>query len=208
MAPIPESDLEVARRIIDEMLEPATEELILRELTRLRFWTASRDIGSDLEFVFAIYVAELRRYPPDAVIHVLQGWDKKFWPSGPELAERLKRLIAPRLALRHALQRDYDPLETSPHWIPPTVDEKAAVSQLVSDLLKRQGFSDRRARARLEGWPFQNDSELFNANAMKRVYAETKSRKLLAEDDPRVQARLREMGVEPSSDPTGKKPQE
>ncbi len=150
--------------------------------------TISRDAGSDLTMIFAVYTDELRRYPVDAVRTVLREWPGKYWPAIAELKPSLDRLVVPRRALLIALERGYRQPEKSPDWIPPTADEKAAVDAF----LAAHGFSGEwRGRER----PLEDDPA---ATREQRRLALDELRHFRLPDvtDPRVQARLREMGAE------------
>ncbi len=185
----PQHDLESARSIATEMLRPAHPKLILKELARLRMLTVSRDIGADVELLLAAYTAELRDYPADIITEALRAWPKtqRFWPSLAELTERLNRLLRPRRALNQALRKGYQKPETSPDWIPPTKDEKTAVSEF---LLRRGLVLD---RSRGKERPLE--TEPLTRERRKQIAEETAAFKLIDEDDPRVQARLREMAA-------------
>jgi hypothetical protein len=178
----------IALELLAEALRPASEEMVIGELGRLRAATVSRDVGQDLNVVFAVYADELLRYPPDAVREVLREWPRsggKWWPSMHELIERLDRVVRPRRALAAALKRGYTPPETSPDWIPPSADEKAAVAEF----LGTHGFAGEASRYErpLKATPL-------SAADRQRVAAECDVFRLPDVDDPRVQARLREMG--------------
>lgn len=185
----PDRDLAVARLIADEALLPSPERMVLAELARLRALTVSRDQSTtDLELIAAAYTDELVKYPPDAVKEVLREWPRsqRFWPSMAELTERLERLVKPRRALREALRNGYRAPQTSPDWIaPPSEADKAAVTELLAEhgLL----VDDAGRVRRLENEPLSR-------GARRRVAEETARFRLLDDDDPRVQARLQEMG--------------
>lgn len=185
--PISEEDRVAALRQVEQWLQPAPPQLILAELTRVRALTISRDQSTaDLELVAAAYADELREYPADAVREVMREWPRthRFWPTLCELVERLEHLVTPRKALREALRRGYREPEFSPDWIPPSPDERAAVEQILAE----HGYSiDPEGRVR------PPEREELTPEVRRKVEAETRAFKLLPEDDPRVQARLREM---------------
>ncbi len=132
--PISEIERSAALAVVGNTLDPAGEDFALTELARLRTMTISRDVGQDLALVLSAYADELQRYPADAVREVLRGWRGKFWPAWAELAERLDRLVAPRHALRVALQRGYRKPEYSPDWTPPpTPEQKLQVDALLAE---------------------------------------------------------------------------
>jgi hypothetical protein len=186
-APAPD-DIDIAVAIAEEILRPATEAAVIAELGRLRALTVSRDIHEDIGIVFAVYTDELKRYPMDAVREVLREWPRsqRFWPSMAELTERLEHIVTPRRTLRDTLRRGYRKPETSPDWIPPTADEKAAVE----GYLAAHGFSGDKPYRRER--PLE--SEETTRQKRQEVAAELRSFRLPDVDDPRVQARLREMG--------------
>lgn len=146
----PLSDEEHAQALafVDEALAPANEDFVLAELARLRALTVSRDIGQDLTLVLSAYADELMRYPADAILEVLRAWPKsnRFWPGMAELEEHLGSLVAPRKALRDALQRGYRAPKYSPDWTPPPTEEQ---KREVIELLERHGIRlDERGRVR------------------------------------------------------------
>lgn len=186
-----EADLVVAIEIAEAALQPAPPQKVLAELTRLRALTVSRDQSTtDLELIAAAYTDELKKYPLDAVVEVLRDWPRshRFWPSMAELVEPLDRLVGPRHALREALRRGYRKPEVSSDWIPPPSEaDKAAVI----DLLAKHGFAIDEATGGIR----PPEAELMTDADRKRVAEQTAAFRLLDENDPRVQARLREMGV-------------
>lgn len=187
LGPIAENDLAQAVKRVENWLEPAPPQLILAELTRVRALTISRDQSTaDLELVAAAYADELREYPADVVREVLREWPRthRFWPTLCELVERMEHLVIPRKALLEALCRGYRQPELSPDWIPPSPEDMAAVEEILAE----HGYSiDHEGRVRP---PEQED---LTPEIRRRIKAETRAFKLLPENDPRVQARLREM---------------
>jgi hypothetical protein len=188
-APISDDDRDASLRIAEEALRPASEQVIVAELGRLRALTVSRDIGQDLTLVFAAYTSELLKYPPDAIRRVLRAWPKtqRFWPSMSELVQGLDRLVRPRHALRNALRQPYRPAETSPDWAPPPSEKVLAA---ISDLLAAHGIvADEYGRMR------PPEREPLTSAQRRQVRNECAVFRLPDEDDPRVQERLRQMGV-------------
>jgi hypothetical protein len=189
-APVPPADLAVAIEIAEAALHPASPQRVLAELTRVRSLTVSRDQSTnDLELIAAAYTDELKKYPLDAVVEVLRDWPRshRFWPAMAELLDPLDRLVAPRHALREALRRGYREPEVSPDWIPPPSEEDKAA---VIDLLAKHGYAvDHNGRVR------PPEAVPMTAEEKKRVADETAAFRLPDKNDPRVQARLREMGV-------------
>jgi hypothetical protein len=188
--PMTDDERAHAAAIADAACEPAHPDDIVKELGRLRLMVASRDVGADLDLVFAVYTDELRRYPIDAIREVLRGLGRshKFWPTVSEIQERLDRLVKPRYALRQTLRRHYEPTARSPDWMPPPTEEE---KKAVFDLLAAHGIS-----LDVHGRVILPDEEPITRKDLARVHAETRHFRLPDEDDPRVMARLREMGVE------------
>jgi hypothetical protein len=189
----PRTATEIAEAIdiAEASLLPMSEREVLAELARVRAMTVSRDISIDLQLVLSAYADELMKYPADAVREVLRAWplDEKFWPSMSELTARLNRLVAPRLALLDGLRQGYRAPEVSPAWIPPkpvTEEERAEVEAM----LAKWGFvTDEHGRVR------PVEQEPLTPAKRREIAAQTQNFKLLPPDDPRVLARLREMGV-------------
>lgn len=188
-AELSDDDRGQAIAIAEAALWPATEEEIVKELGRLRALTVSRDIGNDLSLVFAAYTHELRQYPAEAIRDVLRSWPRtqRFWPSMAELVERLDRIVKPRRVLREALRREYRPPAVSPDWTqPPSEEDKVAVLELLAE----NGITfDEHGRMK------PMEAEPLTEADIRRVREESGLFRLLDEDDPRVQARLREMGA-------------
>ena len=185
-------ELAEAIDIAEASLLPMSKREVLAELARVRAMTVSRDISMDLQLVLAAYADELMKYPADAVREVLRGWprDEKFWPSMSELIARLDPLVASRHALLDGLRRGYREPEVSPAWIAPkpvTDEERAEVEAM----LAKYGFvTEAMGRVR------QIEQEPLTREKRREIAAQVQSFKLLPPDDPRVVARLREMGVE------------
>lgn len=172
------------------VLLPCSRSRLLAELARLRTLTVSRDPGAaDLELIFAAYADELADYAEDAIVDVLRGWAKteRFWPSLAELTPRLDRLVSPRQALLRAIERGYREPEVSPDWIPPTAAEKAEVHSM----LEKHGLVVDATTGKVR----PVEPEVSTAEHLRIAAASLKGFRLPDEDDPRVQARLREMGV-------------
>ncbi len=75
---IDEAELAAGRAIVAAAMQPGGEALVARELTRLRFATASREFehrghGDDR----AIYAETLVEYPADIVVKVCRDWPKQ-----------------------------------------------------------------------------------------------------------------------------------
>lgn len=133
VAPLADAERDTALAFAEAILAPASEKLVLAELSRLRALTASRQAGEDLALIFSAFADELMAYPADAVRSVLRGWRGKFWPSWGELADELDRIVGPRQALREALRRGYRESESAPAWSRPSEEEVARVAQMLVD---------------------------------------------------------------------------
>lgn len=189
-ADIPPTEITAATAIAEELLRPASEATVIAELGRLRALTVSRDIHEDIGIVFAVYTDELKRYPGDIVREVLREWPRshRFWPSMAELVEGIDRLVKPRRALRDALRSGYRPPPSARPETPPlTAEEKAAVDAL----LAAHGFDERGIKIR------PPESEPLTREQRQAVADELRAFRLPDPDDPRVQARLREIGATP-----------
>lgn len=190
--PCAAGELAEAIDIAEVSLLPMSKSGVLAELARMRLMTVSRDISMDLQLVLAAYADELMKYPADAVREVLRVWprDEKFWPSMSELTARLNRLVAPRHALLDGLRRGYRESEMSPGWIAPkpvTDEERAEVEAM---LVQHGIITDEMGRVR------PVEQEPLTPQKRREIAAQARNFKLLPPDDPRVVARLREMGVE------------
>lgn len=216
----PEANLQASRSIVTASLLSAGPRIALRELQWLRLVTRDhRDLSDDdVKLMLAAYRERCAIFPEDVIVAACRNpplWE--FWPSLARLIERMESITAPRRQIEGALapraveaakarieaerRHRNDTLaaiaERNRRW-----EEAAAwrrenlgpYAGYISSLVARQ------ARAPLDGWPFREKRDLFNADTAKRVYDETCNFRLLDDDDPRVQARLREMGVESSSD--------
>ena len=143
-----EDERQHALAFAERLLEPAPPQQIVRELTRLRLLSVTRDQSGDMDLLLAAYVDELRRYPGDLVVDELRAWPhsgSKYWPSAHELIGRIERRVRPRRALQDALERGYAAPQTSPDWQKPTAEE-------VSDaeaLLRKHGFTTDRIAGRI-----------------------------------------------------------
>lgn len=109
VGPVNETELAEGRIIAAAALRPSPPATVTRELTRLRFATASREFNAaEMTMIGAIYAETLVEYPEDIVIAVCRDWVKrggKFWPALAELTEPADRLVKERLDLAEALAR-------------------------------------------------------------------------------------------------------
>jgi hypothetical protein len=193
-APIAEGEMASAIAIAEAGMAPLGDAEVIRELARLKALTAGRSgDDDDLTFLLAVYAEELRQYPGAVVRQVLRDWPRanRFWPSLAELVEPIARAAAPREALAAALRQGYRPPEVSPDWLPPTAEEKS----IVNGLLQAEGIAG--AAAQRE---HPLEVEPFTAADRRRVFEETRHFLLPTKDDPRVLARLRELGIEEAAD--------
>jgi uncharacterized protein YdaU (DUF1376 family) len=117
---IDEAELAAGRAIVAAALQPSAEAVVARELTRLRFATASREFNTaDMAMIAAVYAETLSTYPEDIVVKICRDWPRrqKFWPALAELVEPAERLLVERRSLAEALARgpkrprEPDPME-------------------------------------------------------------------------------------------------
>ena len=185
--PISDDDRMQLLAIVEKQLEPARPEMVVAELARVRALTVSRDQSThDLELVAAAYAVELRQYPAEVVKQVLRAWPRshRFWPALAELIEPMDRMMRPLQSQAAALRRGYHP---PPQPAPPPSDEDKAA---VTELLKERGLSvDHHGRTR----PIEETPE--DRAKRRQAVEELKTFRLPDDDDPAVQARLRQMGV-------------
>ncbi len=105
---IDEAELAAGRAIVAAAMQPGGEALVARELTGLRFATASRELNTaDMAMIAAVYAETLVEYPADIVVKVCRDWPKraKFWAALAELVEPAERLLVERRNLAEALAR-------------------------------------------------------------------------------------------------------
>lgn len=80
-------------------MTPATEEILAKELLRLRVVTASREkSGVDLELMAAAYIDDMRKYPADIAAKVIRK-RRQWWPTLAELSDDADKLLATRKLL-------------------------------------------------------------------------------------------------------------
>jgi hypothetical protein len=181
-----------AKAIVDEASRPASKEFVLRELARLRVSTIKgREPAEDFEWTLAVFTDELRVYPADAVREALRARSRaeKLWPTLAELIERLDRLMKPRRALREALARGYRKPEPKP---PPPSEQDIPE---VRDLLVANGLSTPRGpreRPLEHTWPTRAQRAAVDEETAHRRVTRIVD---VSDDDPRLQAWLKEMGA-------------
>jgi hypothetical protein len=108
VGPVDPAELDEARIIVAAALQPSPAAVVGRELTRLRFATASREFSTaDMTMISAIYTESLVEFPEDIVVAVCRDWSRrvKFWPALAELVEPAERLLVERRNLAEALAR-------------------------------------------------------------------------------------------------------
>ena len=80
-------------------MTPATEEILAKELLRLRVVTASREKSNiDLELMAAAYIDDMRKYPADIAAKVIRK-RRQWWPTLAELADDADKMLATRKLL-------------------------------------------------------------------------------------------------------------
>lgn len=92
--------------IVEASMAPASAPNMGMWLTELTHITAKR--GEDIDsatLTMAAYIKRLALYPGDIVRATLQDWSGKWFPTWGELKEILDARVAPRLAVRDALDR-------------------------------------------------------------------------------------------------------
>jgi hypothetical protein len=113
VGPVDEAERNEARIIVAAALQPSAPTTIKRELVRLRFATANRELDQDgMNLMMAIYAETLIEYPEDVVVKTCRDWVKrggKFWPALAELTEPADRLVKERRDLADALARGPKP---------------------------------------------------------------------------------------------------
>jgi hypothetical protein len=105
---VPERDYQKAVALLEASLEPLPPDLIKLELTRMKVKTAARNMTTEeITLQFTIYMDELRLFPADVVVHVLQNWPdrSKWWPTWYDLNDELRFWSAKRELMLEALLR-------------------------------------------------------------------------------------------------------
>lgn len=95
-----------ALKQLEPLIEPAGEELTIKELTRCFLLTKARsEDQADTTMLLAILAEELSVFPGDVVQHVLRLWARReiFRPTLAELIDRCQRACRLRYALRDSL---------------------------------------------------------------------------------------------------------
>lgn len=108
----PEEALRAGLRAIQNILRPCGPDHAMRALAMLRARTKARaqDEGSDAVTAVA-YADWLAEYPTDTATEACEYWARgnTWWPSWAELQRVADRMVAPRLAIRKALQDALSP---------------------------------------------------------------------------------------------------
>jgi len=108
-ADIPAADLMRSVQAVAPYMAPPDENLIKRELARLRVSTKARaESDDDLAMGFQVLAEECAEYPADVVVWALRNWARTeiFYPSLAEIRDRLQRGARRRAALIDALDRE------------------------------------------------------------------------------------------------------
>ena len=98
-----EEQAAVAARLTAEALAPASRNLVIQALKKLRERTNSRP-SADPAFTIAVYGEDLMAYPPDVVLEACDrvGHREHWWPSWAELKAEADQLVRWRkAAYRH-----------------------------------------------------------------------------------------------------------
>jgi hypothetical protein len=104
---VPRQDINTAKALVEQHLQPAPSPLIKQELARLRVSTKSRaESDDDLAMGFQVLAEECSEYPADVVVWALRSWARMetFYPSLAEIRERLQRGVQRRRAMAKALR--------------------------------------------------------------------------------------------------------
>lgn len=128
----PNADVGAALREVCASLRPATEadmEMWLGKLSLVAVRKKTDELESELTLL--AYTERLVAYPGDIVRDTLQSWHSKWFPTWGELKEIMDRRVAPRLAVKTALEH-HQADNTKPH-VDPT--DRAAVKKRI-DMLR------------------------------------------------------------------------
>ncbi len=99
-------DLTAGQSMVAASMSPASREVIVSELTRLRVLTLGKNETEDrFRLMTRAYVEEMGKYPPDVVRAACRSWAKtgKFWPSWSELSGKLDAELRNRKSLAKTL---------------------------------------------------------------------------------------------------------
>lgn len=105
----PPADLHSAQAILADACLPASDDVLRRELTRLRVSTKARDMDADeIALTLQVIAEEAVEFPADVAVAALRRWAKReiFFPSLAEIRDEMQRLGKRRLALEAALMRN------------------------------------------------------------------------------------------------------
>lgn len=94
------SNLDEARRLVEEALAPAEPAAIAQWLVALRLITAHRtENTAEARLALRLYVDRLRQWPADCVAHAILRQRWRWWPALAEIEEVVEDLAAPRRRL-------------------------------------------------------------------------------------------------------------
>jgi hypothetical protein len=201
----PEADVITASAIVAEALAPAGKPAALKELTMLRLVTRDqRNLSHDeLKLMLAAYAERCAAFPADVITAACQNapyWE--FWPALGKLLERMEALIEQRRRLQRALTPEAIEGARERARIVAEAQDQRRAEILAVEREREQRFQEAAEWRRDNPGPYnhayptmKSEPEPVTAKVLKRVRKETDGFKFLAEDDPRVQARLREMGA-------------
>jgi hypothetical protein len=119
----PAEKLDEAARVVEGAFRAAPAEAIGAALYKLRIRTRGREQRSDAdhEAEAMIWIEDLRRYPGDIVLDVLNTWHSRdngmWWPTWHEVEAELKKRQDRRMALANFIRRGL--LKVAPEVEPP-----------------------------------------------------------------------------------------
>ena len=127
--------LNEGRAVILEMSKPASDDMILQGLLKVRSLTASRGIGdADLDMTLEAFAEKLKEYPADATIQALnEAPDRSKWfPTWYELKDHIHYLSQHRRLILEAIDREiernllrtagWQPASSRWHWPKPIAE--------------------------------------------------------------------------------------
>lgn len=216
----PDADLQIAGVTLKEKLTPAGLDAAMEELTRLWVTTRTPSISDQQkELMLGAYEEELAAYPLDIIKAACRNPPRwKFWPELGPLLDRADALLAEWQMVADAL---------TPQAVERARKRKAALAETAAAAAQRREEILAYEAERKRGWdeaakwraanpgpyreavrtyssvaddPVTGEPKLTTSAAMKRVKEElaVTGFRLKGVDDPGVQARLREMGVDPA----------
>jgi hypothetical protein len=200
VGPLGEAALSEARIIVAGALRPCPARTLKIELLRLKVATRFENKVNEDEvaLTFAVYSEALSQYPEDIVVSVLRDWPKSgkiFWPQLGDLHPPCDRLVEERRRLQRALELAAQPPKASPMKVderePWTAERHRDHEAKMAEVWRRLGGPPRE-RERL---PQHCElDELPPLRPIGELFARDGWRGLIGADDPRVGARVREIG--------------